>query len=188
MQFFEIKYVCANIALGQVEEAVRTELNGPGKLLGVHHLCVPRMIVYDAIKRLDAQGLQDRRKVGIPRHERKKKIVFTREFMIKLLFPDAKNEQSDHMFGQKRSHFVLPERIRIDKGTDTGVLATIHCYLKDKVSNNEDVTKSVLHGPSTEKIERWWRELLDQLERYFKHQLKDLLESGDYDLTNKDDR
>ncbi|KAJ7319492.1 hypothetical protein OS493_036135 [Desmophyllum pertusum] len=45
---------------------------------------------------------------------------------------------------------------------------------------------SVIYGPSTEnKIERWWRELLDRMERFFKVQLNQLLEDGSYERDNK---
>ena len=84
---------------------------------------------------------------------------------------------------------VLPDRIRIDKGTETGVMATIHCYLRDKVGDVDDATETVLYGPSTQnKIERWWRELLERLERYFKAQLNALLETGEYDPSDENDR
>jgi hypothetical protein len=43
-------------------------------------------------------------------------------------------------------------------------------------------TDSVMYGPSTQnKIERWWRELLERMERYFKQQLNGLIEDGQYD-------
>ena len=55
---------------------------------------------------------------------------------------------------------VLPHRIRVDKGTETGVMATMHSYLRDKAGDVEDATETVLYGPSTQnKIKRWWQEL-----------------------------
>jgi len=49
--------------------------------------------------------------------------------------------------------------------------------------------EAVLYGPSTQnKIERWWRELLERMERFFKDQLKALVESGDYDSSDQIDR
>ena len=44
---------------------------------------------------------------------------------------------------------VLPDRIRIDKGTETGVMTTIHSYLRDKVGDVDDETETVLYGPSS---------------------------------------
>lgn len=68
-------------------------------------------------------------------------------------------------------------------------MATIHCFLRDKAGDLDKVEESVIYGPSTEnKIERWWRELLERLERFYKQQLNNLLESGSYDPTDEDDR
>ena len=84
---------------------------------------------------------------------------------------------------------VLPDNIRIDRGTETDIMSTMHCFLRAEHGDLEDATNSVLYGPSTQnKIERWWRELLDRMERFFKKQLSTLVEDGDYDSTNKQDR
>lgn len=84
---------------------------------------------------------------------------------------------------------VLPQRIRIDKGTETVVMATMQSFLRAQHGDLENATDSVLYGPSTQnKIERWWRELLERMERFFKQQLSTLVEDGDYDSSNKEDR
>lgn len=76
---------------------------------------------------------------------------------------------------------VLPDNIHIDWGTETDIMSTMHCFLRAKHGDLEDATKSVLYGPSTQnKIERWWRELLDRMERFFKKQLSTLVEDGDW--------
>ena len=76
----------------------------------------------------------------------------------------------------------MPSRIRVDKGTETIVLATMHTYLRSQQGDLEDASDSVMYGPSTQnKIERWWRELLERMERYFKRQLDGLVEDGQYD-------
>lgn len=76
----------------------------------------------------------------------------------------------------------MPKRIRMDKGTETGVMATMHCYLLEQVLPDEDPVNSVIYGSSmNNRIERWWRELHERLEVYFKEQLKQLLDQGDYD-------
>ena len=62
-------------------------------------------------------------------------------------------------------------------------------YLQQKLNNVGDGAETVLYGPSTQnKIARWWRELLERMETYFKDQLNELLESGDYEPSNKTDR
>ncbi len=76
---------------------------------------------------------------------------------------------------------VLPDSWRIDKGTETGIMTVIHCYLQERTNNIEHASETVLHGPSTQnKIERWWRKLLERTERYFKAQLNKLLEDGQF--------
>ncbi|XP_028419189.1 uncharacterized protein LOC114544895 [Dendronephthya gigantea] len=77
---------------------------------------------------------------------------------------------------------VMPTRLRIDKGTETADMATMHSYLLSKHESDEDSADCVIYGPSTEnKIERWWKELLERLETFFKDQLRKLLEDGDYE-------
>lgn len=76
----------------------------------------------------------------------------------------------------------MPSRLRLDKGTETVDLATMHSYLVSKHCDEEAAIDCVIYGPSTEnKIERWWKELLERLEMFFKEQLRTLLEDGDYD-------
>ena len=83
---------------------------------------------------------------------------------------------------------VLPKIIRIDKGTETGVLA-IHCFMHDQHGDLENSVDSVLYGPSTQnKIERWWRELHHRMENFFKEQLTNLVENGEYDSSDITDR
>ncbi|XP_028414879.1 uncharacterized protein LOC114537959 [Dendronephthya gigantea] len=82
-------------------------------------------------------------------------------------------------------HRVLPKIIRIDKGTETGVMATIHCFLHDRIGDLENPVDS----PSTQnRIERWWRELHHRMEKFFKEQLRGLVENGDYDSSSITDR
>ena len=37
----------------------------------------------------------------------------------------------------------------MDKGTETGVMATIHCYLRSLHGDVDDPTDTVIYGPST---------------------------------------
>ena len=78
---------------------------------------------------------------------------------------------------------------KVNRGTGTGVTATIHSFLRDKNGDKQNATDSVLNCPSTQnKIETWWRELLDRMEEYFKKQLTSLVEDGEYDSTDETDR
>jgi len=84
----------------------------------------------------------------------------------------------------------LPKFVRMDRGTETGKLASIHAYLSHMCGNSEtNATDFILYGPSTSnKIERWWRELHERLEKYFKPQIKYLLEAAYYNPHSELDR
>eukprot|EP00795_Rhopilema_esculentum_P005656 gene5655-10889_t len=41
---------------------------------------------------------------------------------------------------------IIPNYIRIDKGTETGVMAAMHTYLRSKTGDLEDPTESVIYG------------------------------------------
>ncbi len=76
---------------------------------------------------------------------------------------------------------ALPRFMRIDRGTETGKMATIHTYLINKFGIMNDPTDSVIYGPSTSnKIEWWWRDLHERLEKLFKQQLTALLQGREY--------
>ena len=44
---------------------------------------------------------------------------------------------------------VLASNLRMDRGTETGKLASIHAYLRGKIGDLEDPTDSIVYGPST---------------------------------------
>ena len=44
---------------------------------------------------------------------------------------------------------ILPNHIRLDKGTETTSMSTIQAYLRSQQGNLEDPTNSILFGPST---------------------------------------
>ncbi len=71
---------------------------------------------------------------------------------------------------------IKPNYLRIDKGTETGVMASIHAYIKSKCGDMEDPTDAVIYGPSTSnKIEHWWRDLHECIEKGLKSYLNQLL-------------
>ena len=83
----------------------------------------------------------------------------------------------------------LPYQLRIDRGTETGKMSTIQVFMADRLNLFEDPIRSVIHGPSTSnKIERWWRDLHERLEKYFKTQLTTLLTRQEYDPHNAEHR
>ena len=76
----------------------------------------------------------------------------------------------------------------MDKGTETGKLATIHVFLLNKHGLMDDPTDSIIYSSSTSnKIERWWCDLHEGLEAFFKEQLTVLLRR-ERDPLNSTDR
>ena len=83
-------------------------------------------------------------------------------FSRKMLFLYVcQSNSSSHIIARRYFDFlydtrVLPKFLRIDKGSETGKMTTLHAYLTSKLSVMEDPTDSVIYGPSnTNKIERW---------------------------------
>jgi len=77
---------------------------------------------------------------------------------------------------------MLPRNLRVDRGTETGKMATIHVFLLNRHGIMDDPTDSIIYGPSTSnKIERCWRELHERLEKFFTEQLTALLRGREYD-------
>ena len=112
-------------------------------------------------------------------------------FSRKILYLFVCYSNSDpRMIGKKYLEYLCREKImpsfsRIDKGTETGKMATVHVYLINKFEVMDDPVEAVIYGPSTSnKIERWWRDLHERLENYFKIQLTQLLRDGQYDPHN----
>ena len=90
-----------------------------------------------------------------------------------------------HLYESER----MPVYLRIGRGTETGKLATVHAFLINKQRPEADGTDFVLYGPTTtNEIERWWRELHERMEKFFKLQLLDLLNRKVYDPHNLVDR
>ncbi|XP_066930919.1 uncharacterized protein [Clytia hemisphaerica] len=48
-----------------------------------------------------------------------------------------------------RENQIVPEYLRIDKGTETTTMAEIHCHLRQEHGDLEDSTSSIIFGPST---------------------------------------
>ncbi len=83
---------------------------------------------------------------------------------------------------------ILPNNM--DRGTETGKIAAIQAFLRKSVEQElDDPIKTVIYGPSTSnKIDRWWRDLHERLEKYFKTQLTDLLTRMEYNPHDDDHR
>ena len=78
LQYFGIKYTDRTVQVDEVEDAVKEEMEGPGKLLGyralhkklrqVHDLNVPRDLVYAVMYDVDPDALAER----APQYKKKK--------------------------------------------------------------------------------------------------------------------
>ena len=234
LRYFGIHYINYNIPLADVCDAVKKELDGPGRLLGYramnhklrteHNVQVPRHLVHNVMAELDPEGLEAR---NLQKKKKKPKGNFTSEgplwvvsldghdklcgfqnstfplgvygcidtFSRKVLFLNVCYSNSNPLLiGRMYLKYLfdtemLPVNIRMDRGTETGKLATIHVYLLNQHGLMDDPTDSIIFGPSTSnKIERWWRDLHERLEVFFKEQLTVLLRRRECDPLNSTDR
>ncbi|XP_028394391.1 uncharacterized protein LOC114518567 [Dendronephthya gigantea] len=207
LAFFNIKYVEYNTDLNDVVTAVQKELEGPGQYLGYrsihrkireqHNLAVPRNLVYDLMTEFDPEGLERRGNVGVKKHKRGNAGTFTSMGPNHTHSGDGHDKLLGYMnytfplavYGLQDAYSVISDNLRLDKGTETGHMATIHSYLRQQGDEDINGAETVHYGPSTSnKIERWWRELHNRFERFFKRQLMMLLERGHYDPNNETDR
>lgn len=110
LRAFDIYFTDKNISVEQVQDAVRKELDGPGKLLGYramqnklrqeHGLNVPRDLVHDVMYDLDDEGLAARCPV---RKQKKKKGHFITKGVNWVFSLDG----HDKLMGYKNSTFPL---------------------------------------------------------------------------------
>ena len=234
LRYFGIHYINYNTPLAEVCDAVKKELDGPGRLLGYramnhklrteHNVQVSRHLVHNVMAELDPEGLEAR---NLQKKKKKPKGNFTSEgplwvvsldghdklcgfqnstfplgvygcidtFSRKVLFLNVCYSISNPLLiGRMYLKYLfdtemLPVNLRMDRGTETGKLATIHVYLLNQHGLMDDPTDSIIYGPSTSnKIERWWRDLHERLEVFFKEQLTVLLRRREYDPLNSTDR
>ena len=106
----------------------------------------------------------------------------------------CKSNSDPQIIGRRYFDFLyetrkLPKFMRVDKGNETGKMAAMHTALSDWLDVLDDPVDSVIFGPSTSnKIERWWRELNEKMNPFFKDQLKTLLHTNEYDRHDNDHR
>ena len=192
---FEIYYKNPEVSVEEVKDAVKKQLEGPGRLLGYRamhkkvrqecNLHVTCDAVYNVMYDLNPEGLEARS--GIRVKKKKKKGNFSSKgpnFVHSL-------DGHDKMTGYQNSTFplavygcidtasrkilwlrvwttnsnpklvghwylehlletrVISRMIRLDKGTETGVMATMHAYLRTNHSDIDDPIDTILYGPLT---------------------------------------
>ena len=81
MRYFDIHYTDNNVTVEQIRDAVKKEVDGPGKLLGYramqktlrqeHELKVPRDLIYVVMQDVDSEGLQAKGGAGNPKQKQK---------------------------------------------------------------------------------------------------------------------
>ena len=116
-------------------------------------------------------------------------------FSRKILYLFVSRSNSDPMIVGKKyleyltEHRVMPLVHRLDKGTEMGKMSTPHAFLVNKAEIMDDAVDSIIYGPSTSnKIERWWHDLHERFERYFREHLAYLLQRRYYDPHNAEHR
>ena len=85
LEYFNIRYIDRNVELGEIETAVRQEMDGPGKLLGyralhkklrqVHELNVSRDVVCAVMYNVDPVALDER--AQFKKKKPKRQLQFT---------------------------------------------------------------------------------------------------------------
>eukprot|EP00794_Sanderia_malayensis_P021011 gene21011-23063_t len=171
-----------------LQSAVEKEAVGPGKLLGIramqntirqkHNLNVPRDTVHAMMYFVDPAGLEDRNP-AVKKHKRVKGSFTTKG-------PNWVFSLDGHakLMGYQKSTFPLAIYGCIDTASHKIIFLNIWMSNSDpKLSHGDmDPVDTVMYGPSTSnQIERWWKELHERLETYFKDQLRNLKEEGCYD-------
>ena len=192
LRHFEIYYHDRTVSVEQVQEAVREELQGPGKLLGYramqqkirkyHGLTVPRDLVYAVMYEQDPIALE-RRAPGKTKKEkgnfttRGPNWVYSLDGHDKLMgfqnstFPIAvygcldtcsrkvlwikvcTSNSHPKLIGRfyleyLYEHRTIASRLRLDKGTETGIMATMYAYIRQEHGDMQP-EETVTYGPST---------------------------------------
>ena len=176
LRHFGVYYNDNTVSVEDVEEAIKKELEGPGKLLGYralhkkvrqkYDILVTRDQVYDVMYDLDPEGLAARGGVGAKKIRRKKgnfsskgpnwvhsldgndKLMGYQNLTFpvaiygcldtasrKLLWLRVWNKNCDpKLIGRWYLKHIMETKvmlamIRVDKGSETGTMATIHAFL-----------------------------------------------------------
>eukprot|EP00794_Sanderia_malayensis_P008459 gene8459-9364_t len=174
-----------------------------------HDLYVGRDKMYDMMTDLDQEGLAARGGVGKKKHRRKGNFtslgpnwVHSLDGHDKLMayqnstFPIAVygclDTASRKLLWLRFSAFIYPSHggmLRVDKGTETGTMGTMDAFLRSNHEDEIDPVDTIIYGPSTSnQIERWWKELHERLEKFFKVQLNESKNHAHYNPDDDVDR
>ena len=211
LRYFDIYYINKNLPFDEARNAVKNELNRPGKPLGYramhlklrqkYSMNLPRDYVHNLMSEADPEGLAERR----PGFKKKKKKgnfsskgsnwVHSVDGHDKLMgyqnstFPIAihgcidtasrkilwlkvwPTNSKPELIGRWFLEYLYKSRkalsyIRMDKGAETGVMATMQSYLRQYDDDLNDPTDAIIYGPSTSNQVRKQNTRIN-LNRYF---------------------
>ena len=118
MRYFDIHYTDNNVTVKQIRDAVKKEVDDPGKLLGYramqktlrqeHELKVPRDLVYVVMQDVDPEELQAKGGVGNPKQKEKGKYTTKGPNFVHSF------DGHDKLLGYQNSTFPLAIYGRID--------------------------------------------------------------------------
>ena len=116
-------------------------------------------------------------------------------FLVKcFFFSSAFQALSKEVIGKNYLNYrskskLLKYFLRIDRGTETGKMCSIHAFPSDHVSCQDSPLDSIIYGPPTSnKIEPFWRDLHRRLEKYLRTIMRTLLERNEYNPHNMNQR
>ena len=175
LRAFGIYYTDKRASLEEVQDAVRKELDGPGKLLGYramqnrlrqeHDLLVPCDLVHAVMFVLDEEGLAARCPIG---KKGKRKGHFTTRGVNWVCSLDGHDKlmsrkllwlkvwvtnSNPKVVGRWYLEYlyesrVMPSILRLDKGTETVIMTTMHAFLRQSLGDMVPCD-TLIYGPST---------------------------------------
>jgi transposase len=102
MYHWSLRTLCRiekEVDVAQVEDAVRKEMDGPGRLLiyqamhkkvrEIHKLNVPRNLVYDVMTEINPEGPEARGNVGKPRRPKRNHVFIAEVMKLSIVTPYA---------------------------------------------------------------------------------------------------
>ena len=150
MRYFDIHYTDNNVTVKQIRDAVKKEVDGPGKLLGYramqktlrqeHELKVPRDIVYVVMQDVDPEELQAKGHHKLVGYQNSTfplaiygridtasgKILWLKIWVTNSVPQRIGYWYLEYLYETRILPWYLMTYLRIDKGTETGMMATMH--------------------------------------------------------------
>ena len=164
LQWHHVTYTYPTVEVDEVEDAVRRELEGPGKLLAYRRTCVCSNI------RCRSRCTRWKRLLNLRRRKTKGTYTSRGRNWVHALDGHDKSMRyqnntlpiadygcidtcSRKMLWAKFWVYLykartIASKLRLDKGSETGVMALMHLLLRQH-HGDMDLVKTVMYGPST---------------------------------------